>query len=56
MNGQKERFESIKVILNSVNYEGRDDALDYILDSEIVISAAREIKIMDAQRSSSGKF
>ena len=50
------RLESLKVILNSVNYEDRDEALDYTLNPEIVISGAREIEIMDAQRTSSGKF
>jgi len=53
---QKARYEALKVILNSVNYEGRDENLDYTLDSETVISGAREIEIMDAQRSQSGKF
>ncbi len=53
---QKARLEGLKVILNSINYDGRDEKLDYTLDSEIVISGAREIEIMDAQRSSSGKF
>ena len=52
----KARFEALKVILNSVNYEGRDENLDYTFDPEIVISGAREIEIMDAQRTSSGKF
>jgi len=53
---QKARLEALKVIINSVNYEGRDESLDYTLNSEIVISGAREIEIMDAQRSRSGKF
>ena len=53
---QKARYEALKVILNSVNYEGRDENLDYTLDPEIVISGAREIEIMNAQRSKSGKF
>ncbi len=52
----KARLESLKVILNSINYEGRDETLNYALDSEIVISGAREIEIMDAQITSSGKF
>jgi len=50
------RLEAIKVILNSVDYEGRDENLDYALDDEIVVSGAREIEIMDAQRKRSGKF
>ncbi len=53
---QKARFEALKVILNSVNYAGRDETLDYALDPEVVISGAREIEIMNAQRSRSGKF
>lgn len=53
---QKARFEAMKVILNSVNYEDRDENLDYSLDPDIVISGAREIEIMDAQRAKSGKF
>ncbi len=52
----KARLEAIKVILNSVNYEGRDESLDYSLDQEIVISGAREIELMEAQRLKSGKF
>ncbi|WP_373031286.1 polyphosphate kinase 2 [Sulfurovum sp.] len=53
---QHARIESLKVILNSVNYSHRDEDLDYTLNPEVVISGAREIEIMDAQRSSSGKF
>ena len=53
---QKARLEALKVILKAVNYEGRDENLDYTLDPKIVISGAREIEIMDAQRSRSGKF
>lgn len=52
----KARLEAMKVILNSINYDGREEKLDYSLDSEIVVSGAREIEIMDAQRSSTGKF
>ena len=53
---QQARIESLKVILNSVNYAERDEGLDYTLNPKVVISGAREIEIMDAQRSSSGKF
>lgn len=53
---QKARLEALKVILNSVDYEGRDENLDYSLDPEIGISGAREIEIMDAQRTSCGKY
>ncbi|MEA3491522.1 MAG: polyphosphate kinase 2 [Campylobacterota bacterium] len=53
---QQARLEAIKVILNSVNYEDRNMDLDYTLNPQVVISGAREIEIMDAQRSSNGKF
>ena len=53
---QQARLEALKVIVNSINYEGRDTTLDYTLNPNIVISGAREIEIMDAQRTSSGKF
>ncbi len=52
----KARLEVLKVILNSMAYDDRDETLEYQLDPEIVISGAREIEIMDAQRVSSGKF
>ena len=55
-NKQQARLEAMKVILNSVNYEDRNMDLDYTLDPNIVISGAREIEIMNAQRSRSGKF
>ena len=55
-NKHKARLESLKVILNSVSYKGRDKTINYKLDSKIVISGAREVEIMDAQRASNGKF
>ncbi|WP_373000897.1 polyphosphate kinase 2 [Sulfurimonas sp.] len=53
---QLARMESLKVILNAVDYEGRDEHLNYSLNPDVVISGAREIEIMDAQVSSTGKF
>ena len=53
---QKARLESLKVILNSVDYDSRDENLNYSLNPEVVISGAREIEIMDAQITSTGKF
>jgi polyphosphate kinase 2 len=55
-NKYKARMEVLKIILNSVNYENRDQSLEYALDDEIVISGAREIELMDAQRARSGKY
>ncbi|OSM01852.1 putative polyphosphate kinase 2 [Magnetofaba australis IT-1] len=50
------RLNAIKVILNSVNYEGRDETLDHAMDPNIVISGARELELMEAERIRSGKF
>ncbi len=55
-NKHKARIEAMKVILNSVNYTGRDESLDYTLDHDIVVSGAREIEIMETQRAKVGKF
>jgi len=53
---QKARLEALKIILNSVNYEGRDLSLDYSLNHDIAITGAREIEIMDEQQMKKGKF
>ncbi|MGD9049431.1 MAG: polyphosphate kinase 2 [Anaerolineae bacterium] len=50
------RLEVMKVILDAVPYTGRDPELDYVPDPKIVISGAREIEIMKADRLRSGKF
>jgi len=53
---QKARLESLKVILNSLKYEGRDRTISYALDHDVVISGAREVEIMEEQRMKNGKF
>lgn len=53
---QQARLNSLKVILNAIDYENRDTSLNYTLDSDIVISGAREIEIMNNQRTSTGKY
>jgi polyphosphate kinase 2 len=50
------RLNVMKVILDSVPYEDRDPDLDYVPDPKIVISGAREIEIMRADRLRSGRF
>ena len=52
----KARIEAMKVILNSTDYEGREEVLNYALNPDIVISGAREIENMDAQVLRNGKF
>ncbi len=41
------RLNSIKCILNKVDYEGRDERLDFTPASDIVLSAEKELDIMD---------
>lgn len=50
------RMETIKVILNSVNYEGRNKELDFVTNEKIVISGSRELEYMEAQLHKEGKF
>lgn len=50
------RLNAMKVILNSVPYERGDTDLDFVPDAEIVVSGARELENMEAQRLQSGKF
>ncbi len=55
-NKYKARLNAIKVILNSVPYQRLDPSLDFVPDPEIVISGARELELMEAERLRSGKF
>ena len=50
------RLNAIKVILNSVKYNKTDTSLDYVPDAEIVVSGARELELMEAQKIESGSF
>ena len=50
------RLNAMKVILNSVPYEDRNPDLDFAPDPEIVISGARELELMEAERLRHGKF
>lgn len=50
------RLNAMKVILNSVPYERLDPSLDFVPDTNIVISGAREIELMEAERLRNGKF
>ncbi len=44
------RRETMKLILSSVKYRGRSRTLDFSIDSDIVISGNRELKIMNKQK------
>ncbi len=50
------RLNATKVILNSVAYERLDDTLEFTPDPQVVVSGARELELMEAQRIQSGKF
>ncbi|RCX30254.1 polyphosphate kinase 2 [Thioalbus denitrificans] len=52
----KARLNAIKAILNTVPYERRDPGLDFVPAAEVVVSGARELELMEAQRLQSGKF
>ncbi|MDH5465546.1 MAG: polyphosphate kinase 2, partial [Thiovulaceae bacterium] len=42
----KARLETMKLILNSIDYEGRSRALDWSLDTKTVFTAQEELEIM----------
>jgi polyphosphate kinase 2 len=52
----KARLNAMRVILNSVPYERIDSSLDFVPDPKVVISGAREMELMEAQRIRKGKF
>jgi len=50
------RLNAMRAILNSVPYERGDLDLDFVPNSDVVISGAREVEMMDAERIRGGKF
>ena len=46
----------MRVILNSVDYGDRNPELDFVPDPEVVVPAAQEIVLMEAERIRSGRF
>ncbi len=55
-NKHKARLNAIKVILNSVPYERLNPELDFVPDHDVVVSGARELELMEAERLRGGKF
>jgi polyphosphate kinase 2 len=53
---ERARLNTMKVILNAVDYKGRDRFLDFVPDPEIVVPGDREVALMEAERRQSGKF
>ncbi|MCP4408343.1 MAG: polyphosphate kinase 2 [Gammaproteobacteria bacterium] len=52
----KARLNAMKAVLNAIPYEGRDLDMNFVPDPEVVVSGAREIETMEAQRIASGNF
>ena len=50
------RLNAIRTILNSVPYDRGNQELDFVPDHQIVISGAREVEQMEAERIRRGKF
>lgn len=50
------RLNAMRVILNSVPYDRGNKDIDYVPDSDVVISGAREVEMMEAERIKSGRF
>ncbi len=50
------RLNALKVILNAVDYERKNMGIDYVPDPKIVISGARELELMEAQKVEKGTF
>lgn len=50
------RINALRIILNSVPYKRFNPELNFIPDPEVVVSGAREIEIMEADRLKKGKF
>ena len=50
------RVNAMKVILNSMDYAGRNEQLDYKLDADTVVSGSQEIERMGAELIRQGKF
>ncbi len=54
-NKHKARLNAMRVLLNTLDYVGRNPALDYVPDPDIVISGAREVELMTEEQPKSGK-
>ncbi|MDX8394145.1 MAG: polyphosphate kinase 2 [Mariprofundales bacterium] len=55
-NKHQARLGSMQTILNTVPYENKSPDLNFVPDPEIVISGARELELMEAQRLQNGSF
>ena len=50
------RLNALRTILNAVPYERTNHDIDYVPNSDVVISGSREVEQMEAERIRRGKF
>jgi polyphosphate kinase 2 len=50
------RLNAMRAILDAVDYEDRNPDVEFVPDPDVVISGAREVEIMEADRIRRGKF
>ena len=55
-NKHRARLNAMRVILDAVDYEGRNMDIDHVPDPEIVVSGAHEVDLMEADRIRRGRF
>lgn len=55
-NKHQARLGAMQVMLNAADYPDRSPLVDFVPDSNVVLSAAQELSIMEADRIRSGKF
>jgi len=55
-NKHQARLNAMRVILDAVDYDGRNLSIDHIPDPSVVVSGAREVEIMEADRIRRGRF
>ncbi len=53
---QRARLAAMQVILNAVDYPGRNRTLDHVPDPEVVVSGPQEIALMEVERIRHGRF
>ena len=52
----KARLNAMRMMLDAVDYEGRNPDLDFVPDPAIVVSGAHEVELMEAERIRGGRF
>ncbi len=55
-NKHRARLNAMRVMLNAVDYDGRNPDIDFVPDPTIVLSGAQELGLMEAERIRGGKF